>query len=540
MKKEGFILKIIDFITFKNMAIVTSVAGVAAAATIGVHNAAADKISDSSKTETSVTQKVNTQKTTAGKESGETTAIHTEKSESEKKEPQVQKIKFEKLWKAGAEEYNLISDKWYDSEDGGQSADDFLLQGYDFVVPYPEDYTAIYLPDWGGNYNPGTRDISQEYYFIRNIDTGVACTVDGYTALCMILAGEVGSGWSMEALKAQAVSAYTYLRYCDACGIIPSLGLKTNYDDKIRYAVESVEGQCIYYDGGLINAVFSASSAGITASSADVWGGYQPYLQAVYSEYDQYDPNYGIKTSFSAEDIKNIIKEKWNIDLGDDPTQWFRIDSVYSGKYVSEMSVGGYTHINGQRITGNMFRSQIVGSRYIKSPAFAITYSDGTFTFVSYGFGHGVGLSQWGANLYAIYGGYSYDQILRHYYIDTYIAVSDPSEKALQRAEATKEELEKEMEQAKEDELMNSLVDESSMEDNSSENSSENSDSSTDSTENSEVTESTENPDAADSAENNDIKDDTQSIGETGSEENSDSNIYIMDISDSTESEEEE
>ncbi len=528
MQKEGLILKIIKCITFKNMAIATTIVGVGAVATIGVHNATADKISDSSKAETSTTT---TQKSESKKKSEKTVVSQTEKSKE--KQPEIQKIKFEKLWKAGAEEYNLISDKWYDNEDGGQSFDDMLLQGYDFVVPYPDDYTTIYLPDWGDSYNVGTRDISQEYYFIRNIDTGATCTVDGYTAMCMILAGEVGSGWSMEALKAQAVSAYTYLRYCDACGIIPSLGLKNNYDDKIRYAVESVEGQCIYYNGGIINAVFSASSAGITTASSDVWGGYQPYLQAVYSEYDQYDPNYGIKTSFLAEDIKNTIKEKWDIDLGDDPTQWFKIDSVYSGKYVREMSVGGFTHINGQRITGNMFRSQIVGSRYIKSPAFAITYSDGTFTFVSYGFGHGVGLSQWGANLYAIYGGYSYDQILRHYYVDTYIAVSDQNEKAIQRAEATKEELEREMEQAKQDELMNSLLDESSEEDleNNSEINSSNIASNFDSTQSSENLDS--NLDSIDNTNSDEFLDDTENLDVTNSIDSVD-NIYSADSIDNT------
>ena len=52
----------------------------------------------------------------------------------------------------------------------------------------------------------------------------------------------------------------------------------------------------------------------------------------------------------------------------------------------------------------------------IRSTAFTVSYADGVFTFTTYGYGHGVGMSQVGANLYATYGGYTFDQILHHYY----------------------------------------------------------------------------------------------------------------------------
>ena len=70
----------------------------------------------------------------------------------------------------------------------------------------------------------------------------------------------------------------------------------------------------------------------------------------------------------------------------------------------------------------------------LKNNAFEIKYEDGNFIFTTYGWGHGVGMSQWGAYYYAE-SGYTYDQILRHYYLDTWISLSDENQKAVERGE---------------------------------------------------------------------------------------------------------
>ena len=104
-----------------------------------------------------------------------------------------------------------------------------------------------------------------------------------------------------------------------------------------------------------------------------------------------------------------------------------------------------YISVNGsmQRVTGALMRSTILGTSNLKSTAFDISYDNGVFTFKTYGWGHGVGMSQWGACYYA-QAGYSYDQILRHYYVGTTVSVSDVNSKAASRANMTQEELDNE------------------------------------------------------------------------------------------------
>lgn len=234
---------------------------------------------------------------------------------------------------------------------------------------------------------------------------------------------EMGYTFAPEAIKAQAVAAYTYIKYCNKYGTYPSVLLSDTVNDSVRVLTESVIGQAVYYDGDYIQAVYSASSAGYTASSENVWGNAYPYLTSVFCELDaKYDPNYGRVVTYSSEDIRNRILNVTGIELSGDPSGWISIDGYSDGKYVEQMNIGGYHSYTGSsgrtvKLSGRAFRENIM-SYELRSAAFDVSYDASTdlFTFTTYGYGHGVGMSQNGANNLASQWGYDYKQILEFYY----------------------------------------------------------------------------------------------------------------------------
>ena len=237
---------------------------------------------------------------------------------------------------------------------------------------------------------------------------------------------EVGHTFAPEAIKAQAVAAYTYVRFCNDYGTYPSVILASTVSDSVEVLVKSVIGQAVYYNGSMVQAVYSASSAGYTASSKNVWGSDYPYLVSRFCDLDaKYDPNYGKTVQFSSDDIKSRVQKVTGIELSGDPSEWITIEERVDGNYVGQMSIGGYhsyTDSDGDtlKITGRRFREKIM-SFDLRSSAFDVAYDSATdmFTFTTYGYGHGVGLSQNGANALATYLGYDYKQILTYYYAGT-------------------------------------------------------------------------------------------------------------------------
>lgn len=241
-----------------------------------------------------------------------------------------------------------------------------------------------------------------------------------------IVQNEVGNTFAPEAIKANAVAAYTYVKYQNLHGNTPQCVLKDTASDSVRTLVASVIGEAIYYDGTLIQATYFASSAGGTLSSKDVWGGELPYLQRVECDFDaKYDPNYGKETMFTAEEMKQYVKNETGINLTDNPAYWFEIENRISGKYVGDMTIGGQSYYNDSSgksvwITGRRFREDIMGYA-IRSSAFDISYNSSTekFTITTYGYGHGVGLSQHGSNILASEKGWDYKDILTFYFTGT-------------------------------------------------------------------------------------------------------------------------
>lgn len=272
--------------------------------------------------------------------------------------------------------------------------------------------------------SPSGNDVSGEVLYVRangGVVSGSALEIVG-----RMTQHEVGNTFAPEAIKAQAVAAYTYVKFCNDYGTYPSVGLASTVSDAVEVLVESVIGKAIYYNGSIIQAVYSASSAGYTASSINVWGTDYPYLESRFCDLDkQYDPNYGKTTQFTSAEIKSNVKSVTGIELTGDPSGWLSIEGRVDGNYVGQMSVGGYHSYtdssgNSVKITGRVFRERIMNFG-LRSSAFDISYDAGsdTFTFTTYGYGHGVGMSQNGANALATYLGYDYKQILTYYYSGT-------------------------------------------------------------------------------------------------------------------------
>lgn len=239
---------------------------------------------------------------------------------------------------------------------------------------------------------------------------GSVHTDDAFDLVCRIVNNEISTSFSDEAIRAQAVAAYSYVKYHNVNGLTPSVLVKSNPPQRIVDLVSSVWGKCCYYNGKVAQTVYMASSSGYTASSVNVWGGSLPYLVSVECPFDaDGDPNYGKQTKFSESEIRSSLERYLGITLSDNPENWLTVTGHIDGNYVSTVDVDGQA-----TITGRKLRESVL-SYNLRSASFDISYSDGYFIFTTYGWGHGVGMSQNGANNLAKLG-YTYDQILKYYY----------------------------------------------------------------------------------------------------------------------------
>ncbi len=249
-----------------------------------------------------------------------------------------------------------------------------------------------------------------------------------------VLAGEMPALFESEALKAQAVAARTYIlhriahqstahpeavicnnpacckAYCSDEQLHTNWG--DNYDafyEKVKNAVHETDGLYLTYEDQPIEAVFHASSAGATESSGSIWND-RAYLVSVESPETEEDvPKFVSTVTFTAQQMQDILAKSYpNMDFSADPGQWFsQIERNESGRVQSAT-------ICGQNLTGPQIRSVL----NLRSTAFTVSYNDRQFTFSVTGHGHGVGMSQYGANVYAKQG-WKYADILAHYYPNT-------------------------------------------------------------------------------------------------------------------------
>ena len=260
--------------------------------------------------------------------------------------------------------------------------------------------------------------------------------------LLRILAMEMSPDTHEEALKAQAVAAYTYYarrRQAQADKADPALqgadfatpnatfpdayteeNLRQRWGEKyeenhqkLTTAIQAVQGVTMTYDGKLIDACYHSISCGSTESAETVWGADIPYLQAVASPGDRLAPTYASQVTVTATEAKAILTaELPDLTLGSDPTTWFGAPTLSAAGTVAQQPIGD-TQLPGTRVR------RLFG---LRSAAFTVTCDGENFTFSVKGYGHGVGMSQYGAD-YLARQGYTYEEILRYYYTDVTINV---------------------------------------------------------------------------------------------------------------------
>ena len=270
---------------------------------------------------------------------------------------------------------------------------------------------------------PVPEDPTGEQFTVYDHLTGSYYTGSAREIVARALVGEISNWFPDEAIKAQAVAEYTYIKKENMRGNSPTTALRTaaeGVDDRIYRLVDEVLGDAIYYNGEMIQCVFFASSCGYTNSSLNVWGVDYPYLRSVDCPLDaSTDPNWADTDSYSSEYIKNAVQSTLGITLTGDPSGWFKINSRLDNRehgWITSLSVGGMTVANGKNIDGRTMRETVLNYS-LKSAAFELKYDKTAdeFIFTTYGYGHGVGLSQWGAKALAE-NGYNYKQILQHYF----------------------------------------------------------------------------------------------------------------------------
>jgi SpoIID/LytB domain protein len=251
---------------------------------------------------------------------------------------------------------------------------------------------------------------------------GSRMTADAADIVAGIVQNEVGASFHEEAIKAQAVAAYSFVAQSNQTGTSPSVYLSPNVSSKVASAVDDVIGQAVYYRGNLAFTPYHATSAGQTTSSASVWGGSYPYLVSVDSGVDARASGYESSTRMTSDKVADLIESRLGIDVSGDPEDWIEIENYTDGDYVGNVTICGESRSakTGSTLTGRLIRETVFN---LRSACFEVDYDDRSdeFTFTTYGYGHGVGLSQNGAHLYALEG-WDYVDILEHYYPGTEVA----------------------------------------------------------------------------------------------------------------------
>lgn len=260
------------------------------------------------------------------------------------------------------------------------------------------------------------------YYYDPNFKTGITLYLttprknsysgDAVDIVSQIVEAEMGDIYAVEALKAQAVAAFTYVVYHG--GLKPDSKAIAPMKDAsllVKAVTQSVIGEIIYYNNEPINAVYSAIHADYSADAEHIWGSKIPYLIPVPSPYDYEGANYKQTVIKSEAEIAAYVKRKHNVDLYsvDDRNSWIKLTHDENDRFVKSLNYGG--------LTKNMRADGEYHSLGLRSPAFHVQYNSEKkeFIFTNIGWGHGCGMSQVGANGYAKRG-WNYKQILAHYY----------------------------------------------------------------------------------------------------------------------------
>ena len=280
----------------------------------------------------------------------------------------------------------------------------------------------------------GDRDSRRQVALLREDGTVEQMSLGEY--LWGVVAAEMPASFEVEALKAQTVAARTYWAClvgtgkhegADVCGesvccqayvgrqeACDNWGDKAaDYAARISMAVEQTDGLGVTYEGKPIQALFFSSAPGSTVDAQAVWGRAVPYLVSVDSPEGEEVPNYHSQLTMTTGEFRTLVREQVpEADLSGPVSGWLS-DFVWepSGT-VRQVNVGGIT------LTGGQAR-KLLG---LRSACFGVSVSGEEMTFHVTGYGHGVGMSQYGANAMARQGK-NFQDILTWYYTGAQVTV---------------------------------------------------------------------------------------------------------------------
>ncbi len=245
-----------------------------------------------------------------------------------------------------------------------------------------------------------------------------------------VVAAEMPASFEEEALKAQAVAARTYAlrkmnenKELNGDNTVPyhidqayetkeelkqKWGVNfEKYYQKVSNAVDQTRGEIMVYENEPILAVFHSTSAGFTEDSANVWGQSLPYLKTVDSLEDEKAPGFETQTSLPVNEVIGKLQAKY-------PDLILTEGSLLEQMQIIERTEAGYVksiQIGNKIMEGKDVRECLS----LRSSDFTIRQEGDTIVFVTRGYGHGAGMSQYGANFMAEEG-LGYEEILKHYY----------------------------------------------------------------------------------------------------------------------------
>lgn len=289
------------------------------------------------------------------------------------------------------------------------------------TVPF---VTTLFIPRETASAIPDAKTDTTISVFNHASGTTENMNMEDY--LIGVVAAEMPAAFETEALKAQAVAARTYTMYkssstdhsADVCtdynhcqAHLSEDEMHTNwgadydfYFAKIKDAVYSTRGEFLTYNNEPIMAVFHSMGGGFTQNSSDVWQNQLPYLVSVPSPGEEDAANYKSTLTLTFDEFRTKVTEKYpyaKINSFLDVSQ----PALTQSGHVKSVLIGGVT------LTGSEIRSMF----NLRSTRFNLNFEGGNVTFNVTGYGHGVGMSQYGANAMAKEGK-TYKDILSHYY----------------------------------------------------------------------------------------------------------------------------
>ena len=267
---------------------------------------------------------------------------------------------------------------------------------------------------------------------------GAAETVDTFEYVCGSVAAEMPLTYRDEALKAQAVACRTNALRLKSAGGTDGADITDDsavhqgyldrderrqkwgdafeqYEKKLEEAVKATAGEVLTSGGALCVAAFSAVSSGVTESAAVAWGGAVPYLVSVKSPGDPLAPAYLSTVLFTREQFTAAAAT-----LGAEVPEGADLKTALTVLKTSDAGTVTEADLCGKRVTGEQVRAAFS----LASPCFTVSASDSGVTFRCTGQGHGVGMSQYGAD-YMAGEGKTYREILAHYYTGAQITKAE-------------------------------------------------------------------------------------------------------------------